>query len=417
VSASTEAGRGPAALRHLPYPYRAALTITGDLDDLRSYVAFQTLTRFLCTGDDTPLGRGLSLELSHSFWFYDPTGECEFTVFDSESGAPGPHAQTIERLIRSGHIDVMHTYGNFSDGGFTREHAQRALSFLKERALTVPVWVNHGGKLNTQMVGSLPEQRGDDPGAPEYHTDLMVECGVRFVEMFEVVHTVGQDVRATPKDALVMAAEAARYLAAGDRFRARRSLRNDLLSACALGDGRRVYCFKRFIGRERGLSRAGGPELARQLSPPVLDELCRKRGWMSVYTHPWRNPGSDEILFAGAATALRGLAERSASGEILVTTTARLLRLNAVLKGLVWSSERSGGTSVVRIEGVRDAVLGWWDPTPAELSGVTFYVPDPDSVRVLLDGDEVDVLVPNAPDERGLASISFPLRRLGPPPL
>jgi hypothetical protein len=405
------------ALRDFPYPYRAALTITGDLDDLTTARDFVKLARFLGTTDETSLGAGLGLELSHSFWFYDACGECEFTVFEGEGPSRSPHAELIAGLIRSGHIDVMHTYGDFSHGGFSRAHAERALAFLREQDLTVPVWVNHGGPRNTQMIGDLPEQRGDDPGAGEYHADLMIDCGVRFVETFDIVHTVGQDARGTVRDRAVQAYEAARYLSAGDPARARDVRGNTLLSPRRLGDGRSVYAFKRFIGRRSGNELAGSPELALQLTPEVLAELVEKRGWMSVYTHPWRNPGSSELVHPSALDALRRLASEEAAGRIYVTTTARLLKLNLVTRRLVWDcEERAGGTAIL-IRRVDDEIFGAWTPTAEDLAGLTFYTQAPDATRIFVGDSELSGIAENPPDETGRPSVSVPLRRLPPPRL
>ncbi|MFH1501608.1 MAG: hypothetical protein ABIG03_01045 [Candidatus Eisenbacteria bacterium] len=405
------------AIRDLPYPYRAALTITGDLDDLRTARDFVEVVRFLGGTGETPLGTGLGLELSHSFWFYDTCGDSEFTVFREGGPELTAHAGLIADLVASGHVDTMHTYGNFSEGGFRRAHAERALSFLRERRIAVPVWVNHGGTKNTQMVGDLPEQLGDDPGSVEYHTDLMAECGVRFVETFDVTHTVGQDAPATLRDRAVQTYEVARYLASGDRGRAERVYRNALVEPRTLGDGGRFFSFKRFIGRGHGMESAGSAELALQLSPDVLSELVRKRGWMSVYTHPWRNPGGAALIAPAAVQALRGLAAEAAAGRIYVTTTSRLLTLNLVTRRLVWSSERLDGKRVVRIAHVDDEVAGRWAPSRSDLSGVTFYVESPHETRVFVGEDEIDGLVPNPPDETGRPSVSVPLKRLPAPDL
>jgi hypothetical protein len=407
----------PVALRDFPYPYRAALTITGDLDDLRTARDFSEVARFLGDSEETSLGRGLGLELSHSFWFFDTCGECEFTVFEGDGPELTPHADLIADLIRSGHIDVMHTYGNFSRGGFTRAHAERARAFLLERGLQVPVWVNHGGSLNTQMVGDLPEQLGDTPGTAEYHADIMTECGVRFIETFEIVHTVGQDTAPSLRDRAVQAVEAARYAAAGDRARASRVRANALLEPRRLGDGTRVYSFKRFIGRGRGLERAGSPELSRQLDRGILDELIEKRGWMSVYTHPWRNPGGEALVHPDAAQSLRALAAEEAGGRIYVTTTSRLLRLNLVMNRLVWDSDVADGRPVIRIDRVADEILGAWIPTDEELAGLTFYTDVPAETRIFIGEREIRGIVVNPPDESGRSSVSVPLTRFPAPAL
>lgn len=405
------------ALRDFPYPYRAALAVTGDLDDLSSRGDFLELVRFMGTRERTSIGVGLGLEISHSFWFYDAVGECDFTVFEGTGPALSSDADLLERLIRSGHLDIMHTYGDFSHGGFLRAHAELARDYLLSRGLQVPVWVNHGGPRNTQMIGELPEQRGDDPGALEYHADVMFECGVRFVERFDITHTVGQDARSSVRDRLVQTVEAARYLMAHDPARASGVFGNRLLTPCRLGDGSGVHCFRRFIGRERGMERAGSAELASQLAPRVLRELISKRGWMSVYTHPWRNGGRQGLIDPRAADALRGLAAMQSEGSIYVTTTSKLLRLNLLLKGLEWRSEKTPDGPVILAERVRDDVNGSWLPAPDDLAGLTFYTPDPHRTRVFAGSAQVARLVTNPADETGAASVSVPLLRLPYPDL
>jgi hypothetical protein len=405
----------PVALRDIPYPYEAALAITGDLDDLRNREDFLTVARFLATADDTPLGRGIDLEIGHSFWFYDACGTCDFTVFRGSTRDEAPDAPLIEDLIRSGHIDVMHTYGNFSAGGFARQHARWALDYLRDRGLRIEVWVNHGGPQNTQMLGPLPEQRGDDPDAPEYHSDLLVDAGVRFIEKFDITHTVGQDARSGPADRLLQIAETARYWAATGEYRGASILGNRLIEPCTLGDGARVYSLRRFIGKKRGLHRAGSRELAEQLAPSVLAELRTKHGWMAVYTHLWRNPGGAGLIASEAVDALGRLAREHHEGRIYVTTTRKLLALNLVTRGLTWSHARTADGISIRIDSIDDEVAGRWTPAREDLEGITFYTPEPDATRVYAGHDELTGLKRNPPDESGRASVSVPTRRLPSP--
>lgn len=414
------APRPPVSLRKFPYPYVAAASITGDLDDLTSRDDFVELVRFWNTPEATALGPGLDLELGHSFWFYDATGVCDVTVFRGVTNELSENAPLLERLIRSGHLDCLHTYGDFSRGGFRRELAVRAVEFMKQRELEIEVWVNHGwwrGSPNTQQVGPLPEQLGDDPGSPAYHTDLLIPYGIRFVDRYEIVHTVGQDARSTPRDRAAQAVEALRYGASAREWRAGSIFGNRLVEPWRLGDGRRVYSFKRFIGRERGLGAAGSRELARALDERVLDELKAKGGYMLVYTHPWRNPGGGDLAAPEAVRALRGLAREHHEGRIFVTTTRKLLTYNVTARSLVWTVGSAGGSIDIAIDGVADTLTGRREPRPAELEGVTFYTPEPARTRVLIAGEPVRGLELNPRDHSGAASVTIPGARLTLPPL
>jgi hypothetical protein len=409
----------PVGLRDFPYPYVAAASITGDLDDLRTREEFVDLVRFWNTPEATRLGPGLDLDLGHSFWFYDATGECGVTVFSGLTDEATRHAPLLESLIRSGHLDCLHTFGDFSSGGFRRELGVRAIEYLRERGLAVEVWVNHGwwrGSPNTQQVGPLPEQLGDDPGSPAYHTDVSIPYGIRFVDRYEIVHTVGQDAPSTARDRVTQAAEALRYGVWAREWRARSIFANRLAEPWRLGDGRRVYSFKRFIGKERGLAAAGSRELARALAPRVLEELRAKRGYMLVYTHPWRNEGGD-LVAPEAVRALRGLAREHHEGRILVTTTRRLLTYNVAVRSLDWEAASNSGAIDVEIRSVDDAVTGPRGPRPGELDGVTFYTPDPERTRILVSGKPLPKLRENPPDHTGVASVTIPMPRLVLPPL
>ena len=62
------------ALRDFPWPFRGMLAICSDIDD-ESPEHFAGLHRFLNTREMTPLGPGLGLDVSDSFWFYAPALE------------------------------------------------------------------------------------------------------------------------------------------------------------------------------------------------------------------------------------------------------------------------------------------------------------------------------------------------------
>lgn len=414
------AGVPAVALRRFPYPYVASASITGDLDDLRTREDFVELVRFWNTPEKTNLGPGLDLELGHSFWFYDATGACDVTVFRGVSDELSESAGLIERLIRAGYIDCLHTYGDFSGGGFRRELATRAIGYLRDRGLELEVWVNHGwwpGSPNIQQIGRLPEQLGDDPGSAAYHTDLLIPYGIRFVDRYEIVHTVGQDAGCTARDRAAQAVEVLRYALSAREWRGRSVFGNRLVEPWTLDDGHAVYSFKRFIGKTRGLGAAGSRELARQLSREVLDELTAKGGYMLVYTHPWRNPDGDGLVAPEAVRALRRLAAEHHEGRIYVTTTRRLLTYNLVTRSLDWSAARSGDGLEIRIRAVGDEVRGRRLPAVDELQGVTFYTPAPETTRVLLGNEPLGHLQRNPPDHTGFASLTIPTARLTLPPL
>lgn len=399
------------ALRKFPYPYVSALAIACDPDGLRNRDEFLNLARFVNTADETPLGRGLDLETGYGFWLYDACGTCDFTLFRGVCSQPSENAEIIEDLIRSGHLDYIHGYGDFSEGGFERRLAVEALDYLADRGLRVEVWVNHDGTLNTQQIGRLPGQHGDTPGTKAYHADLLLTYGTRFIERHEVVHTVGQNAPCSILDRSKQSMELLKYWLRASEWRGRTIFSNKLMEPLRLGDGRLVYSFKRFIGRRGGLKRGGPKELAKQIAGPVLQELESKRGYMIVYTHLWKDDG---LWGGGAATldALQGLAKEGRDGRIYITTTQKLLIYNLLHDHLLWSADCGENGVDIRIHGTRDEVAGFWIPALKELQGLTFYTPSPDTTRIYVEDREVGGVVRNPPDETGRTSVSIPATRL-----
>ncbi|MCK4410273.1 MAG: hypothetical protein KAW67_09310, partial [Candidatus Eisenbacteria sp.] len=366
---------------------------------------------FLNTTDETAMGPGLGLETGYGFWLYDACGGCDFTVFKGVSSQRSSNAQLIEDLIESGHLDFIHGYGDFSEGGFERRHAEEALEYLAARNLQLQVWVNHGGDRNTQQIGRLPQQRGDNRNAKEYHTDLLLAHGIKFAERFEIIHTVGQDAPCNLSDRLKQAGELLLYAVRTREWRARSLFSNRLLGILRLDDGQAVYSFRRFTGKRRGLRRAGSEELPELISRSVLDELQAKGGYAIIYTHLWRNRERPDVLPQEAQDALRLLADRQRRGKIYVTTTKKLLTYNLVHNHLAWEADSTGSELAIRIGGVTEPLGGLRMPALEELQGVTFYTPRPEATRLYLQDREIDSAVANPPDHTGLKSISIPLTR------
>jgi hypothetical protein len=399
------------SLRRFPYPYRAALAISSDIDETTSCEEFLAIQTYLCTRDSTPLGPGLGLEVGNSFWFYDWTGRSAFTYFAGRSDEPSGAAPLIECMVRAGYVDVLHSYGDFSEGGFGRDMVGpcvRVLSEWRDRGYPVRTWVNHGDDRNRQALGTLPYERGDDPGAPEYHADLLLPTGVEYVEMWEVTHVVGQDRALAPGDWAKDGASALVY--ALNRLRGRPQtqprLDNSLFRVATLDDGSRALSFRRFLspGRFQG---ADVWNLPGQLSPGVIQELKSRGGSMILYTHLGGNEGLAEYLPPAARETLAAVAEAYRAGEIFVTTSTRLLDYRRMREGVEWNAVGAGDSVTVVITGVDDPLGRWARPDAERLQGLTFYVPRAGRAAVLMGGTELAV-ERNPADGTGRESVTIP---------
>ncbi len=404
----------PVELRKYPYPYRAALAVSSDIDETTSREEFLEIQTFLCTPDSTSLGAGLDLEIGNSFWFYDWTGASSFTYFEGKTSEPSPDAGLIEDFVRSGYLDALHSYGDFSEGGFRRELADPCVEVLlrwREEGYPVRVWVNHGNDLNRQAIGALPYQQGDNPGSIEYHTDLLLPAGIEYVGIWEVTHIVGQETPHSVRDLVKDGGAAAAYVL--NRLRGRLQTRfrfsNSLMRRATLDDGGEVYSFRRFIspGRFAGADVWNLPD---QISPAVLEELKAKGGTLILYTHLGGNEGCDEFIPADARRTLRHLADEQRAGSIFVTMASRLLDYHRMHKGLRWRAVECGDSVTVYLTGVEDALDKWRRPAREFLEGITFYVPDSDRSAVVLEDAVLD-LQRNAADDTGRESVTIPWKR------
>ena len=193
------------ALRPHPFPFQASLALTSDIDGCAPE-AFEAIHKFLNTVEETPMGRGLGLDVGDSFWFFcaNPTAQAPLTYFEGLGERPTAWAPRIREWIRLGWIDCLHTYGDFElAGGFRREMAERALAELRRQGLSLSVWVNHGGPFHNlqgvghlRRLGDLPVYRspnGHEQPVLEYHSDLMVNAGIRFCWIQELTDIVGQE--------------------------------------------------------------------------------------------------------------------------------------------------------------------------------------------------------------------------------
>jgi len=113
----TAATRNNVRLRSLPYPYRAMLAICSDLDETPDRRTYWEIMRFLNTTLPTPIGRGVGLEVGNSIYFDMPADQFAYWTTDDAG------RDMIRSLIRTGHIDCLHSYGDLAG---TRKDAIRA---------------------------------------------------------------------------------------------------------------------------------------------------------------------------------------------------------------------------------------------------------------------------------------------------
>jgi len=406
--------KGKVTLRKFPYPYKAAMAICSDIDGTTTVEEFLEIQKFLNTKEITSMGKGIGLEIGNSFMMYAPP-TCAFSYY-----SPKPeNAQIIKKFIKSGYIDCMHSYGQKAD--FTRKDAIEAVKELTENRCKVDVWVDHA-----TTVDNLGDDRtfglGDHEDSSVYHADITLAYGIKFVWLGRITMVIGQSVPITlktfssiydsrhPVDSLKnMSKEFAKNVLGvfGNRKYAMHKS-YDLTRITRLDDGQKVYEFLRFDNHWKGVARgATSKRLAYVISDQTLERLKEVGGYMVVYTHLGKNSDCSQVIAKETQIALRNLAGEYEKGNIYVTTTSKLLNYYLSHKYLDWSYESSGDETVITISSVKDPVFGTFVPTPQDLHGITFYVPDKYKARIYVTGKEIINLQRNPPDYSGRESITI----------
>lgn len=376
------------------------LAICSDLDETPDLESYLTLSKYLNTREETAIGRGLGLETGNTIYFDMAPGE--FSYWNtSDAGRAAIHA-----LIRSGHIDCFHSFGDLAS---TRAHATRALDALAKNECQLPVWVDHA-IAPTNLGPDIMLGHGDETGAVSYHADLTLAHGVRYVWLGRVSSCMGQD--------------APYSIATGlSQVRDRRSLLNTLKDASKVGrgaigdpkyalhwgnhltrpfvlrDGQKVTEFMRCNPHPYGVSVGDDAEgLGSALQPVSIRRLIDREGWCVLYTHLGKNLSGKELLSSQTRKSLEELSQQHGRGEILVTTTTRLLDYNALIRNVTYTMK--GNCLVIDSHGV--------DP-----SGLTFYGLQPGQQIVLNDLP----IQPqwNPADHTARPSCSVPFKRLSYP--
>lgn len=394
---------GPPSLRPFPYPFRAMMAVCSDLDGTPDEASYLETIRFLNGTGDTAMGPGLGLEAGNTIYFDMPAGS--FSYWNAGEAA----RERIRELIRSGHIDCLHSFG---DGATTRAHAEKALAELERHGCALKVWVDHG-TAPTNFGRDIMKGSGDVPGAEAYHADLTFRHGVRYVWMGRVTSVVGQGVPrrwgglfdaarplASGKTLLKEGAKGLLAGTVGGKYAMHAG--NGLLRDATLRDGRRALEFIRCDPYPGGISaRDTADGLGEVLTSRVLDLLEERGGSCILYTHLGKARDRGRPLRGEAAAALRKLAERARDGRILLATTRRLLDYAFARRTLRLRKERVGEWTHVYAEGPAGGEA-------AAPDGLTVYVRDPERTRLFIDGAEVAGLRRNPPDETGNRSVSAP---------
>jgi len=401
--------------RAFPFPYKAMMTICSDLDETPDSASYFEIARFLNTEEETSAGKGVGLEIGNTIYFDMPNDQFAYWNTDDAGRA------MVRKLIRSGHIDCFHSFGDLA---ISREHVQRALQELDEHGCRIECWVDHAAAA-TNFGPDIMLGTGDVPEAPAYHADLSYEHGVRFVWRGRVTSVIGQNRRrsirglfsyddpaASARTIVIESIKGAMAKLGNTKYAMH--ARNDLLRPTSLRDGHRVYEFMRcnpYWGGVSGAATADG--LADVLTDSFLQRLVQRRGACILYTHLGKTRDPDTFFSDETVAAFRRLSKAARTGDLFVTTTRRMLGYSVAVQHIAAKvrSDASGESIIVDTSALDEQNM------PCDLSGVTFFVAHSKSARIIIDGVEVTDIQRNPADESGRESVSIPWRSLSFPQL
>lgn len=409
-------------LRKFPFPYKSAFTICSDIDNTETVEEFIEIHNIINT---TNTDSGLGLNIGDSFWFYNELRELlkspnidtskvinyfsgdepdyGISYYDGLSDSLSKAAKVINHYIGKGIIDCLHSFGHFTDNTFTRKYAVRALDKLEKEKLFIDVFVDHGGPENKNNIGLLPSQLGDNPDKKEYHSDLSLNYGIKFLWSGQITHCVGQDGKITLENLIKQ------FIELVQDFRANHKVvwehNNKLIQVMTLDDGQKIFDFVRYINRWGKYSIADEPYIRFQISQKVIDELIGSQGYMIQYTHLGDNNGPPYIS-ESTYKALRYIFKKSNDGELWVTSTSNLLNYYIHHKYLNWKYVVNKDEIKIFIESITNQVEGTYIPTINELKGITFYISPDKNIRVYLNNREIE-FVKNPKDYKGKYSITL----------
>ena len=394
------------SLRKYPYPYQAMLAICSDLDETPNKEIYFETARYLNTTEQTFLGKGVGLEVGNTVYFDMPSHNFSYTNTDDEG------RDRIHRLIESGHIDCLHSFGDFVDDRASIEEYWNTIQSGKRK---IEVWVDHA-QAPTNLDNDIMQGSGAEQGTTAYHSDLTVKSGgLPFIWKGRVTSCVAQNTKRSYQSLFnkhkikaslkTIALEFIKgWLARLGNQKYAMHKANKVLRKTTLIDGSEVIEFMRCNPAWGGVScfdQARG--IHNVLTKVVLDTLVKNEGCSVLYSHLGKVYSIEEPFTEETRQAFELLAEYQDNKKILTTTTRRLLGYNRTIEELDFSVKYMGEETHIYLN---------TEYSREDLNGLTWYVEKPKLVRLYINGIESSHFIVNDKDDTGQLSISIKWERL-----
>ena len=296
--------------------------------------------------------------------------------------------ETVRSLIQSGHIDCIHSFGDLAS---TRGQAAETLEHLEKHDCKLRVWIDHAvapSNFGADIMGGF----GDVPGHDVYHADLTLDFGIEFIWVGRVTSIQGQDVPPSltgigsggghSYQFKTVAKEAAKIVlgrTGNEKYRMHAT--NDLLRGTRLRDGQTSIEFLRSNPHPGGISCGDNSAgLGTAINSSYLDRLEKRNARAVVYTHMGKKIDPDSGFCADSRRALEELAQRFHDGNILVTTTYRLLNFARLIGDVKLNVRERDECIEISVGGVASDVA---------LDGLSIDVPVSREYELVRDGKQL----------------------------
>jgi hypothetical protein len=361
------------SLRLLAYPppYRCWLALSND-PDATSQQAWEELHELIWAE--------LGIPFADSFFIYNY----------NERWSDQVNLCDHPSILAAHAHDTMHTWGDFTQTPrrrFNRQDAMDGLRILQDHGAAPRVWTDHNNftgnllhRVTCKVMPVLQDASGHAFENVDYTLDLIWKAGVRYVWDGELTTLIGQDrpVRRAEWYALGCQSRWKSMLytwADGFGHPLWRRVRAGLFSYRPEGntqyfphvfaDGRTLYCFRRYGFWPFADVDGFGAVIA----PQFIDKLVAMRGTSIIYTHLGKRRANrvhdKRHIPPHTENAVRLLSRRWAQGEVMLSSTSRLLDY-LILRD---QARVADGCIDFRPDGIRFETL-----TAADLEGFAFGV-------------------------------------------
>lgn len=323
-------------LRKIPFPYSAMFALCSDLDETPNKDVYFEMMRYLNTKDRTKIGEGVGLEVGNTIYFDMPSNQFSYWNTDNDG------REKIQQLIKSGHIDCLHSFG---DNATDRAFAERAIRELRDNDCFIKVWVDHAQAI-TNLGEDIMQGCGDMPGHKAYHADLLFEYGIRYIWKGRITSSIGQETERSykaivNKNILKSGKTVAKQIIkdwAGKlgykKYYFHRD--NSLIKETRLRDGSLSKEFIRCNPYWGGVENAATADgLAEVINNRFMNQLKKSAGMCILYTHLGKITDYEKIFTEGTKDAFQIIRRCSDDKSLLVTTTSRLLDYCSLVNDLV----------------------------------------------------------------------------------